>query len=115
MRHQLIALSVEWAPKIKNSKSLYAFRVSVRQKVAEFKTTIEKEFEPDKLRDIILTRMHVNPKLLASQNGLVARKEKVDIYQAFTPAIKVRQKDDHTGLHNVDESQDKEKVQHVKM
>ena len=66
MNHQLTALSVEWAPKIQNLKELYAFRVLLRQKVAEFKTRISKEPDPDKLRDILFTCMDVNSKLLAS-------------------------------------------------
>ena len=83
MNHQLTALSLEWAPDIQHIKELYAFRLLLRQKVAEFKKCIGTESEPDKFRDIFFTVTDVSSKLLASQNKLDVRTHGVDMYLAF--------------------------------
>ena len=61
---------VEWAPKIKNLKDLYAFRVLLKSKTNEYKKTMGKEPPIEHLRNILYTCMDVNSKQVASSKGL---------------------------------------------
>ena len=127
--HKLSTLMVEWAPKIKNLKDLYAFRVLLRTKALEYKKTIGHEASKEQLRNILYTVMDTNSKQMAGDKGLDVQQfdahgnpknmykelcEEIDRrYKIEFGTLEVRGpvKDDPMGLSKLEEKEDSQEVE----
>ena len=57
----------KFGDKVKDLKTLYGFRLLVKDRATAFKKTIGEDVDPDKLRELIRNAMDPNSKMMATQ------------------------------------------------
>ena len=59
----------KFGDKVKDLKTLYGFRLLVKDRAAAYKKTIGEDVDPEKLRELIWNAMDSSSKMMATQMG----------------------------------------------